>query len=520
MMFRKLTYVFAASAILTSCTDDFQETNTNPVAVTRTDFDNSLVVQGLAFAQAQYMSINGLHWRFQIAQNLFSDIWSQYYATTQSRFDSDRYVQVGSWSDLAWNSFYGEAAPQIFALEQTTEANGDVVNNAFVKILKAHAYQRITDYWGPVPYSEFGNGQLNVAYDAQEDIYNDLFTTLDEAVAVLKANPGAQAYASNDLMYAGNADQWLKFANSLRLRMAMRIRFANPSKAQAEAEKAIADGVITSNTDNALVKVSESNRNPLETITNWGEFRMSAAMESVLEGYEDPRLPEYFSPAADGDTDGDGSPYEGLLNGQTKISLEAGQNNKHSDLGVKFLNVGRGGSNPPIEVMNAAEVAFLRAEGALAGWNMGGTAQSFYEEGIRLSMQQKTSADASAIASYISSTNTPVAYDANSQPLTDIPVAFSADPETQLEQIITQKWLAIYPNGWEAWAELRRTGYPKQYTRVVSENPNVAADQIMRRMMYVQGEYTLNGNAVQAALALPEMAAGDKNSTKVWWDKR
>ena len=517
-VFTKLSFGIALAVTMSGCTEDFAELNTDPLALDTGALASSQVLQGQAFAQAQYVSVNGLHWRFQISQNLFSDIWCQYFATTASGFDSDRYVQVGRWADLAWGSFYGQAAPQIKLVEDLSAENGNDVGNAMAKITRVHAYHRITDYWGPVPYSQFGNGELSVPYDAQEDIYNDFFLTLDDAVSKLKANAGGTSYAGSDRMYGGNAAKWLKFANSLRLRLAMRIRFADPGRAKTEAEKAVADGVITDNGDNAFVKVDDINRNPLETITDWGEFRMSATMESILEGYGDPRMPEYFAPAVNGDSDGDGSPYEGLQNGQRKVDLETSKNAGHSDLATKFIDVAKGGTNPPIELMNAAEVFFLRAEGALAGWNMGGTAQSLYEDGIRASMTQKTGAAAGDINAYISSTNTPVAFQAGAAPVTDIPVAFSADPETQLEQIITQKWIAIYPNGWEAWAELRRTGYPKQYARVQSENPDVAANEIMRRMVYVQSEFDTNGEAVQAAIST--LSGGDKNSTKVWWDKR
>ncbi len=510
----------AFSIMAMGCTDDFAELNTNPLALDIGALENSQVLQGQAFAQAQYVSVNGLHWRFQISQNLFSDIWSQYFATTASGFDSDRYVQVGRWADLAWGSFYGEAAPQIKLIEDLSEANGNDVGNAMAKILKVHAYHRMTDYWGPVPYLSFGNGELTVPYDSQEVIYDDFFVTLDDAVAKLKANSGGTSFAGSDRTYGGDAGKWLKFANSLRLRLALRIKYANPGKAKVEAEKAIADGVIEANSDNAFVTVDDTNRNPLETITDWGEFRMSATMESILEGYGDPRMPEYFAPALNGDSDGDGSPYEGLLNGQPKVSLETSKNAGHSDLATKFIDVAKGGINPPIEIMNAAEVYFLRAEGALAGWAMGGTAQSLYEEGIRASMTQKTGAGAAAIEAYIASTSTPVPFETGAAPVANIPVAFGGDDETKLEQIITQKWLAMYPNGWEAWAELRRTGYPRQYARVQSENPDVAANEIMRRMVYVQSEFDTNGAAVQAAIALPEMSGGDKNSTKVWWDKK
>jgi hypothetical protein len=294
----------------------------------------------------------------------------------------------------------------------------------------------------------------------------------------------------------------------------------DPGKAKSEAEKAVADGVITDNADNAFVDTDDINRNPLETITDWGEFRMSATMESILEGYSDPRMPEYFAPAVDGDSDGDGSPYEGLLNGQTKVSLETSKNAGHSDLATKFIDVAKGGTNPPIGIMNAGEMFFLRAEGALEGWAMGGSAQSLYEDGIRASMTQWTGADAASIEAYITSSAMPVPFEAGATPVATIPVAFGADAETQLEQIITQKWIALYPNGWEAWAELRRTGYPQQYDRIESENPDVGVSEIMRRMVYVQSEFNTNGDAVNAAIALPEMAGGDKNSTHVWWDKR
>lgn len=500
------------------CTENFDELNTDPLALDIGALEESQVLQGQAFAQAQYVSVNGLHWRFQISQNLFSDIWTQYYATTAAGFDSDRFVQVGRWADLAWGSFYGQAAPQIKLVEDLSESNGNQVGNAMAKILRVHAYHRITDYWGPIPYSSFGNGELSVPYDSQQDIYDNFFTTLDEAVSQLSG--GGSSYGGSDRVYGGNAAQWATFANSLRLRLAMRIRYADPGKAQSEAEKAVSAGVMTDNSQNALVAVDDVNRNPLETITDWGEFRMSATMESILEGYSDPRMPEYFAPAADGDSDGDGSAYEGLLNGQTKVDLETSKNAGHSDLATKFIDVAKGGTNPPIEIMNAAEMFFLRAEGALQGWSMGGTAQSLYEDGIRASMTQKTGADAGAIDSYIASTAVPVAFEPGAMPVTDIPVAFGSDPEMQFEQIMTQKWLAIYPNGWEAWAELRRTGYPKQYARVQSENPDVGVNDIIRRMVYVSSEFDTNGEAVQAAIGGSELSGADKNNTKVWWDKK
>ncbi|MFK5972495.1 MAG: SusD/RagB family nutrient-binding outer membrane lipoprotein [Flavobacteriaceae bacterium] len=500
------------------CTSDFDEINTNPKELTTEVVDGSLI--GLAFSQAQYNTVNGVHWRFQISQNLFSDLYCQYFATTQSNFDSDRYVQVGRWSDLCWGSFYGQAAPNIKFVEDFTAENDLTLQNAIAKVWRAYGYHRITDYYGSVPYSDFGNGSIEgVAYDTQDVIYTDLFRLLNEAITVLKG--GGNGFGSNDQIYSGDAALWLKFANSLKLRLAMRVKYVDPGMAKSMAEQAVADGVMLSVSDNATMLTTSTSPNPINTITNWGEYRMSAAMESVLKGYEDPRMPVYFSPAADGDTDGDGIPYEGLRNGQSKVDLGNNKNNGHSDLGSNFLPSNLGG-NARIVVIRSGEVYLLRAEGALEGWDMGGTVQELYEEGIRQSIMEWTGADATAIDTYIASPNVPLpTLDVHNTPaLTDIPVAFeaAANKERQLEQIITQKWLALYPDGWEAWAELRRTGYPKQYDRLNSENGNVGVSDIMRRMKYVTSEYTVNTEAVNAAVS--SLGGADLGSTKVWWDKK
>lgn len=523
---KKLKYSLSALLllfILSGCTEDFEELNTRPDALIASNVDGSLLGQG--FARGQYFTMHGLHWRFQISENLFSDLYCQYFATTAANFDSDRYVEVGRWIDLAWTSFYGQAAPNIKFVEDFTAENGLVLEEAINKVWKVQAYHRQTDYWGPIIYSQFGNGETSVGYDTQESIYRSFFTTLDEAVSVLKSNQGGNAFGTNDQVFGGDASKWLTFANSLRLRLAMRIRFVDPGLAKSEAEKAISDGVMLSNADNAYMITTVNSKNPFTTITNWGEFRMSALMESVLKGYNDPRAAEYFNPAESGDTDGDGFPYEGLRNGQPKVDKVPALNSDNSDMNTRWLPEGRGGINPPIKIMTASEIAFLKAEGALVGWNMGGTAKELYEEGIRLSMtdpQWGPAVSAEDIDAYIASTNKPVSADANSPATTDIPVAFdeAADTERQLEQIITQKWIGLYPDGWEAFAEVRRTGYPKMYPVLLSDNPDLAATDIFRRMTFVDSEFSNNEAAVVAAQSLSELSGGDKNNTKLWWDKK
>lgn len=505
---------------VSSCTDDFVSLNTPPHQISEGNINVGLL--GQAFAQAQYFGMLGSPGTFQLGQSLFADLYSQYFATTAENFDSDQYVEVGRWIDGFWRSFYGRGARELAFVEKfTTENEGLELPNAVAKIWKIQLYHRMTDYWGPVLYSQFGNGETSVAYDSQQDIYTDFFTKLDEAVAVLGKNRDRTVFAGHDQVFDGNVDAWITFANSLRLRLAMRIRYADPGKAKSEAEKAVSAGVMMDNSHNAMLLTTASSRNPYNVITNWGEFRMSTAMESLLEGYNDPRGEVYFSASLDGDSDGDGSALEGMRNGLPRVQKGSVLNSQFSDMGTIWLPPNKGGTNPPIRVMSAAEVYLLRAEGAVQGWNMGGSAKELYEQGIRMSLTEgRVGADMVAVDAYIAGQTLPADPQDqwSSPPISDIPVAFDTggSSERQLEQIITQKWLALYPDGWEAYAEYRRTGYPKLYPIIESQNPQVPEDGVMSRLTFVSSEYDNNGEATQAAISL--LGGPDENTTRVWWD--
>lgn len=529
--YKVLLLSFLLVLVFQACTESFEELNTRPDAILVTDVNAGLLGQAFANAQmrAMYGAPGGGAGGFQTAQSLFADLYSQYFANTQVNFDSDRYTQVGGWSNGAWNNFYGQAAPAIKFVEDFSAENNMPLENALAKIWRVEAYHRITDYWGPIIYSHFGNAQRTVPYDTQEAVYKDFFKTLDEAVAVLKSNPGAAAFATHDQIYNGSVNKWLLFANSLRLRLAMRVKYIEPALAKTEAEKAVADGVMMGNDDNAFLETTINSRNPYWTITDWNEFRMSALMESVLLGYEDPRVEVYFSPTNVYTSNGVGPRFKGLRNGLAKIDINSNLAHQHSDMGVMFLNEGRGGSaaGAPIRVMCSAEVYFLRAEGALEGWNMGGSAEELYNKGIEMSMtEERIGASMEQVTAYQSSTNTPIPLnDAwNTPASSDIPVKFltGGDKEKQLEQIITQKWLSLYPDGWEAWSELRRTKYPKNYPRLNSDNPDVGVADQMSRLIFVQGEYDNNNAAVKEAEQFPELVSrgGNKNSTRLWWDAK
>lgn len=499
---------------LGGCTDKFDEINTPKNLIIADKIDVTLL--GQAFAQAQFYGLNGDNQAFQRSHSLFSDEYAQYFATTEANFDSGNFTEVQSWTNRYYNDVYSRASPQLLFVEDYTEKNGLVLENAIAKVWKVEMYHRISDFFGPIIYSEFGNAQTSVNYDSQEDVYHDFFKTLDEATAVLKQHSSEKAFIADDLLYEGDASKWLVFANSLRLRLAMRIVYVEPELARQEAEKAVADGVMMNNTDNAMVKTSLNSLNFYAAITYIDEFRMSATMQSVLMGFNDPRVVDYYEEAEDG------GGYKGIRNGLPRLEKGAFLEPTHSFIDIKWRPIARGGTNPPLKVMSAAEVYFLRAEGALRGWNMGGSVKDLYNEGIRTSMREWENSSTSNIEAYITSTNTPMAINDkwNTPAMSDIPVRFeeTGDFERKLEQIITQKWIGLFPDSWEAWSERRRTGYPVGFPIIESFNPDVSENMIMRRLKFTTGEHSNNAVAVDAAKAL--LNGPDENSTKLWWDAK
>lgn len=452
------------------------------------------------------------------------------------------------WIGSLWSPLYTTTMPQLLTLMEGYEPTSP--EYAVANIFWVISFQRVTDTWGPIPYFNAGVVATGVDYDAQDVIYDDFFKRLDAAVAVLKSNTGAVPYGDFDLMYKGDVSKWIKFANTLRLRLAMRISKVDPGRAKTEAEAAVAAGVMTSSPgDDALIEKSVTNGdvNGL-SVMDWNEFRMSSAMESVLKGYEDPRMPVYFNPtlnSLNANLEANGGTYNpedaahpleyhGMINGLAAGEMadpknNADANSRHgqrwnsASADVQFLGKSYGaGQAVPSNVMCAAEAYFLRAEGVLLGWNMGGgSAKEYYEAGIAASMNQWGITDGAAIAAYVSSTNTPVAPGdfVNSPALSDVPVLFGATEDVQKEQITLQKWLALYPDGNEAWADIRRSDALQLYPVAHSDNPDLPnpATQTIRRINFMLSEKQTNGPAVQKAEDL--LDGPDVITTPLWWDK-
>lgn len=512
-----IALLFFAVTVFQACTKDFDELNTDKTKITELDSSTFPYL----FSKAQSASSYAF-WRYQVAQNLFADLYCQYFALTATYFPSDRYTMRMDWLQWHWIPIYTEAVPQLKTL--LTETDPASAENALAKVWWVYTFHRVTDYYGPIPYFTAGEPNTSVAYDAQDKIYDDFFKKLDEAEAVLKTNTSSAPYGDWDLLYKGDVNKWLKFTNSLRLRLALRISKVDPARAKTEAEKAVAGGVIESPSDDALmVKTNNGGDfNGLSSISVWNEFRMSASMESVLKGYNDPRIGIYYQPAT-----GTGT-YEGLRNGMvaTDQALEPNTAKFNSNVGERWVkkndpegNGWSGQQDNPQNIMHAAEAYFLRAEGAVNGWNMGGTAEELYNKGIEASMNQWGISDAAAIAAYQNSTATPIAPgdQQNSPALSNIPVKFSSDVAVQREQIGTQKWLGLYPDGLEAFAEFRRTRFPKLYPVVQSDNPDLPAGTFIRRIPFLDLEKGSNATAVEDAKNL--LGGPDKVSTPLWWDK-
>lgn len=424
----------------------------------------------------------------------------------------------------------------ISMVEGYCESTGEVVPLAVANIIKVAAMDRVTDTYGPIPYSAIGfEGAVKTPYDSQEDVYNKFFEELAAARQVLLDNPTAVMSPLVDKVYAGDISKWVRFANSLQLRLALRISYANPTLAKQKAEDAVNPangGVIENNDQNATWKNYQTNTNSMRTaiMYNSHDSRPSAEIACYLNGYKDPRLPMYLTesgtgvPGAVQYKDEDGNWLESPEGVSVQyVGIRRGWANFNTTWSINFSDINLPGNTPALW-LNASEVCFLRAEGAAVfGWNMGGSAESFYNEGIRLSM-----ADYGVEAGYADYVNDDTSvpaqfYDPSGAnpwngtiPAVTIKWDESLTPEQKQQKIITQKWIANWKLGNESWADYRRTGYPFLIPVAFSGAPEVNINRGPQRLPYPAAEYTDNLANVQKAVS--EYLKGPDNwATKLWW---
>lgn len=516
-----MSFLVISSVLLFGCTKNFGSVNTDANSLSSVGSNEYPYMFSYALMTPTLSPDN-----FEIGEGTIASVYSQFFSQAAHSFPTDRYVVVQPWMPACWNPVYINAAPQLKTIISNTDAQS--AENALANIWWVWMFHRVTDYFGPVPYFDAASGKTSVAYTPQDSIYYDFFKKLDNAVTVLKNHTGEKPFGSYDLVYGKKTDPvsaWIKFANTLRLRLALRISKVNPTVAQQQAEAAAAAGTMDNVNDDAYMPKNTVNYNEfngLAVTAGWDDIRMSSAMESILKGYSDPRLSVYFQPAvATGN-------YSGARNGMYTSEKIIDQNSRlfTSNLGTRWtywdLNVNdwKTHYDVPQDIMHAAEAYFLKAEGALNGWNMGGaSAQSLYETGIATSMAQWGITDATVISNYIKNTATPVALNDyfNSPAVNDYPVQWSGNTTMQRKQLAQQKWLALFPDGMEGWSEVRRSGYPELYHVIHSDNPDITPDKFIRRMPFLTTEVQTNGAAVTNAIQM--LGGPDNVTTPLWWDK-
>ena len=376
-----------------------------------------------------------------------------------------------------------KAASATITADNTLDANVKANQLACVEVLSVYAWTVLVDSYGNVPYKQaldYTNGQPS--YDDAAAIYTDLFARLNAAISAMK--PASAGLGSADLIYGGNMANWLKFANSLKLRMAITTVDADAARAKTQAEQA-AKAVFAANADEATFKFAGSppNTNPLwESLVQSGrhDFVGTSVFIDTLAYFKDPRLPKYFQVVGAGSNAGK---YAGG---------EYGSSNDYSS----SSNPGAPLLEPtlPAELESYSEVEFLLAEAAARGFNVGGTVTSHYNAAITASIQSWGGSAAEA-AAYLA------------QPSVAYATAAGSSFKTKIGN---QEWIALYNQPVQAWNTWRRLDTP-----VLTPGADALSD-IPLRFPYPFDEQNINAvNYAAAATAI----GGDKVSTKIFWDK-
>lgn len=536
-LMRNLLLAVAAMTTI-SCTANYLEINTNPYEVSKEQMATDGYDVGAAITALCGAVVSPDVNTAQFTDCLLGGPMGGYYSSTGWKDKTiDNFDATDEWTRVFMAS--DRVVPTLFSnLAELEAITDDPVILAIAKVIKVTAMHRVTDTYGAIPYSKIEVGsKLKVPYDSQQKVYETMFAELDEAIEVLSENSNSSISANADPVYGGNVGKWCRFANSLKLRLAMRTVYVKDFNGKDRIKEVFADnsvGVMASNEDNAALKAVAfgDKGNPLYTAVKYnqvqgsqtgGDTHAAADIIYYMNAYEDPRRDAYFTESEVEEK------YVGLRVSVKKPSL--------TDQGRKYSGVKLSPSDP-VMWMNAAEVAFLKAE-AEAVFDIdipGGAAEDFYNEGIRLSFEQW---GASGAEKYIQYTETdkedednykvPGAYtdpivttNSYSEPLTALSVKWQEtdDKAAKQERIMIQKWIANYHLGNEAWADHRRTGYPVFFPSTAEgNNSGGTVDNVLgaRRMPYPQAENTNNTANYQEAVS-QWLNGKDDMGQRIWWD--
>ena len=500
---RKIAVILGIAALFTGCKkfSEFGDTNVNPNGTGSPVFSALLTN-----VEAQ---IGGF------AANTQGGLYAQYFSETQ-------YTDVSLYAlpQLNFAATYSGPLEDL----QNIITNGSSKNMAAVsRILKAYILWTITDKWGPIPYSTALQGYPSpaITYDKQVDIYKGLIKECKDAVAQLDPGSGI----AGDIIYGGNASNWKKLGNSLRMLMALRLtkRFPNPTDyAATEFVAAMNDvgGYIITNSDNMVINYPGGNfKNPWFNVYDGRkDYAESKTFTDILSAMGDGRSAAYGGKADAGLTSSTlGFPY-GLQRNDALIFEPANSTNW-----ARILKASYRTETSPLVVISAAEVQLAKAEAAERGWLPGLTtvdAQAFYNDGIDKSFAQwGIGASGAAVYGTGNAGNYLTGTGAGSTVIgqnsfNSIPATANATTDTKLKRIWLQQYIAAYPDGLQGWSNWRRTGFPNIAPTTFATN---TSKQIPRRYTYGATEYAINAAGV--ASGLPDLSAGDTQDSRIWWDQ-
>lgn len=523
-----IKYILGAAtiAMLTGCDDGFEHLNKNPVVATSEQFKPQYL-----FSTAQLTTFRGE----ENVSLYYGSTFVQQMASLSDRgifdFFGDKYVYHQSANDQLWNAtFEGSTGPvkQLEALFFMCNGKEAEYHNLIqmARIWRTIVYHRLTDMYGDVPYSEAGKGATEriykPKYDTQKDIYYHMLTELEDATSKLDA--GQNNFAAADIAYKGDIQKWKKLGHSMMLRLGMRLSKVEPATAQQWVDKAFKGGTLASNDDNLAIRGTDpTGSNYLLTNGQSSMFRVgyvpgriSATFFNHLKNTGDPRLayiPAIYTVWNNNSTKiTDPAIQKGLPNGLNRITMEDDPSYDPA-LGneLQYSGINRdifAKLDGPRMFLTFAESQLLLAEAAVRGW-ISADPKTLYESAVTAGMKLYATYDVSASIT-----------DAQIQAyLAANPFAGSGDVEKSFEQINTEYWTTTFLNGYETYANVRRSGYPKLIP-VVYGGPadNDTGGKFPRRLRYPwQSEIALNKENYDAAVA--RMGGSDDMVTRVWWDK-
>ncbi|WP_299055428.1 SusD/RagB family nutrient-binding outer membrane lipoprotein [uncultured Polaribacter sp.] len=470
---KKYGLMLMSVALLTQCDDNLTDLNVDPnSAVTVAPSTLLTTAQYYFYNTTQGVTVNADWGQLMVQQ------WSQTEYTEDSRYNQDINFFNGTWSRM-----YADVLKELDAaktLVESQDLSADIINNQknIIDVMSSQVFAFLTDGFEKVPYTEAIGENSLPKYDSQEVIYKGILETLENAANTFSAS--SQSFTSGDIIYNGDVTKWIKLTNSLMLRYAMRIADVDLATATRYINLA-SSNLISSNDENALFTFETSlvrsnplyrNNTPLEG--NRDDYAVSEYLVNTLTSLGDPRLAKFANNASSGSIVG--MPYGLSDNDATVLKPDVSRPND---------NV-RSATTPHV-IMSYAEVQLLLAEAYQRGI-LTGNAATAYANGVTASMNYWGITDAAAIATYVSNN----AYDSANWKMS----------------IGTQKWVALYMNGFQAWNEWRRLDYPQ-----LSAPAAAVINSIPVRMPYPLSETTSNASQLDLVTTNP-----NDMQTKVWWD--